>query len=100
MLIVLSYLLVSFSIPVLLFGFFLLLEKPFWNIAVYLPWLLYSIVKNVFLLGPYRGFWQMIHKFMHNDSVLGFYLFWLPSLIGFLLVNIAYFIYKRKQSRK
>ena len=71
MLIVLSYLLVAFSVPVLLFGFFLLLGKPFWNIAVYLPWLLYSIAKNVFFLGPYRGFWQMIHKFMHNDSILG-----------------------------
>ena len=92
--------LLFFSAPIALFCLFWKFKKPLWSNAVYFPLLLYSIIKNVFWYGEYRGFWQEIKLFMGNDSVMMFYFWWLPSIIGFVLIHIIYFISKKRGSKK
>lgn len=82
----------SFFAPIGIFCLFWKFKKPFWSYAVYVPLLSYSIFKNIFWYGTYDGFWQEIKRFMGNDSAIVFYLCWLPGLIGFVLIQIIYFI--------
>ena len=82
--------------PAAVFCLFWKFGRPFWSLAVYLPVLLCSVVKNVFWYGGYRGFLEEISMFLHNDSVLMLYYCWLPSIIGFALAAVACRIVKKK----
>ena len=94
------YTLLYFLIPIGIFCLFWIFKKPFWSTAVYLPLLLYSIIKNVFLIGNYKGFWEEIKYFLHSDAIIAVYFMWIPSIIGFVLINIVYLIIKKVKSRK
>ncbi len=94
---VIAVILLWFFMPIGIFCLFWKFKKPYWSSAVYLPILLYSIIKNVFWYGEYRGFWKEIVLFMHNDSAMIFYFCWLPSLIGFMLIHAIYLISKNKR---
>ena len=94
-----AVILLSFLAPIGIFCLFWRLKRPYLSYAVYLSLLLYSVIKNVFWFGEYRGFWQEIKTFMGNDSVMMLYFWWLPSVIGFVLINAIYFISKRKSSK-
>lgn len=94
---ILAVILLWALMPICIFCLFWKFKKPFWSIAVYLPILLYSIIKNVFWYGEYRGFWREIELFMNNDSAMIFYFCWLPSIIGFVLISIIYVVLKRKK---
>ncbi|MBE7029187.1 MAG: hypothetical protein E7405_02925 [Ruminococcaceae bacterium] len=92
--------LLCFFAPIGIFCLFWLFKKPFLSIVIYLPLLLYSIIKNVFLIGRYKGFWEEIKLFLHSDAVLAIYFVWLPSIIGFVLINIVYVIIQRIKVKK
>jgi len=94
------YMLLYFLIPIGIFCLFWFFKKPFWSIAVYLPLLLYSIIKNVFFIGTYKGFWEEIEFFLHSDAVIAVYFMWLPSVMGFLLINIIYFVVWKIKNKK
>ena len=83
-----------------IFGLFWIFKKPFLNILVYLLLLLYSIIKNVFFIGKYKGFWEEIEAFFHSDAVIAVWFMWIPSIIGFLIVNIVYFVVRRHTTKK
>ena len=70
------YMLLCFFAPMGIFGLFWIFKKPFWSIAVYVPLVLYSIIKNVFLIGTYKGFWEEIEYFLHSDAVIAVYFIW------------------------
>ena len=93
------YMLLYFLAPIGIFCLFWIFKKPFWSAVVYLPLLLYSIIKNVFLIGTYKGFWEEIEFFLHSDAVIAVYFMWLPSIIGFLLINIICFTIQRRKAR-
>ena len=84
--------------PAAVFCLFWKCKKPFWSLAVYLPVLLCSVVKNIFWYGAYRGFWQEISVFLHNDSVMMLWFCWLPSIIGFALAVMAYVIVQKRKT--
>lgn len=86
--------LLCFMAPIALFCLFWKLKKPFWCIALYLPLLLYSVIKYIFV-GSHEGFWHSIEHFIHSDAVIIFYFWWLPSIVGYVLINIIYFIVNR-----
>ena len=94
------YMLLCFSAPIVIFCLFWLFKKPYWSIVIYLPLLLYSIIKSVFFIGTYKGFWQEIEYFLHSDAIIAVYFIWLPSIIGFMLINIIYFIIKKLKAKK
>ena len=95
----LGVMLLWFLMPICIFCVFWKFKKPFWGNAVYLSILLYSIVKNVFWYGEYKGFWREIELFMHNDSAMLLYFWWLPSILGVVLINVIYFISKKRKSK-
>ncbi len=94
------HMLLCFFAPIVIFCLFWLFKKPYWSIVIYLPLLLYSIIKNVFFIGTYKGFWQEIEYFLHSDATIAIYFIWLPSMIGFMLINIIYFIIKKIKAKK
>lgn len=94
------YMLLYFLAPMGIFFLFMIFKKPFLSIVVYLPLLMYSIIKNVFFIGTYKGFWEEIEYFLHSDSVIAVYFMWLPSILGFVFVNIIYLIILKIKAKK
>ncbi len=94
------YVLLCFFAPIGIFCLFWIFKKPFWSTVVYLPLLLYSVIQNVFLLGTYKGFWEEIKSFLHSEAILAVYLIWIPSIIGFLCMNIIYFMIQKIKAKK
>ena len=94
------YMLLSFLTPMALFCLFLHFKKPFWSVVVYLPSLLYSVIKSVFFIGTYKGFFEEIEYFLNSDGIIIAYFMWIPSIIGFLLINILYFFIHQSKKNK
>jgi len=94
------YMLMCFFAPIGMFCLFWFFKKPFWSIAIYLPLLLYSIIKNVFFIGTYKGFWEEIEYFLHTDAVIALHFMWVPSIVGFVFINIIYFIIQKAKDKK
>ena len=93
------YMLLYFLAPIGIFCLFWAFKKPFWSAAVYLPLLLYSIIKNVFFIGTYKGFWEEIDYFLHSDAVIAVFFMWLPSIAGFVLINIICLIFQKIKAK-
>ena len=89
------YMLLCFLAPIGIFCLFWAFKRPFWSIAVYLPLLLYSVIKNVFFVGTYKGFMKEIEYFLHSDAVIAVYFMWLPSIIGFVLINTVCYTFRK-----
>ena len=93
------FVLFSFLAPIIIFGIFWRLKKPFWSLAVYVPLLLYSIISSVFLIGPYKGFWAEIKSFWYSDAAMWIPLCWLPSIAGYCFIIIVYLLVKRRKNK-
>ena len=93
---IIAVVLLWFFTPVAISCFFWKIRKPVYSLFVCLPVLIYSIIKNIFWYGEFKGLFREISLFLNSDGVLVLYLCWIPAIIGYVLINLAYYISRSK----
>ena len=96
------FMLFSFLAPIAIFCLFWILKKPFLSIVVWLPLLLYHIIKTLLSCFKYSGFDNFVEKlylFIHSDAVIIVPFAWIPSVFGFTLINLIYFVVKKIKNK-
>ena len=92
----------SFLAPIAIFCLFWNFKKPLWSTFVWLPLLLYHIIKTFYSCFKYSGFdnfTEKLDRFMHSDAMIVFPLVWIPSILGFMLICLIYFIIKKTKNK-